>query len=488
CDRDMMNSSLRSAAARGAVWTAVAQIGGQLVMLGVNVVLARLVSPAEFGTASMALVSALVLSAVTQMGLGAAIVQRPKLEARHYDTAIWMSVLTGAGLGVAFCASAVPMANLLKNPALVPVLRLYSALFLLGGMSSVQGALLTREFRFRDLALAGLGARLAGALVSVGLAFLGLGVMAIAWGYVALNTLNAVLTMVLSRQLRRPGGTFSLAALKEMLGFGSGIMGMNLLNQLANGLDVLVVGRVMGASNTGFYSVANQLVTYVPSRLGATLSTVAFPAMARVQEDKPRLARAYLELTGFTALVTLPMLAGTAVLARDLVPLLFSAKWSSAAVLVPALSVYGAVVAFDWVWTQALKALGRSWSIAGIVGLRAVGLVAAVVLGARLGLAGVAWAVAGSGLVYWLAYQLVVGRALGLGLGAYCRVLARPLAGSVLAGLVMAGFRGHLAGAIVAGVVVYCLAALTLNRKVVRRLFGMAKGERQVANSGQPCV
>ncbi len=483
-----MNRPLRTVAARGAIWTAVAQVGGQLLMLGVNVVLARLLTPAEFGTASVALVSALVLSAVTQMGLGAAIIQRAKVEACHYDTALWTSVLAGVGLGMAFCASAVPIAGLLRNPALVPVLRLYSTLFLLGGVSSVQGALLTREFRFRDLALAGLAARLAGAIVSVGLAFWGLGVMAIAWGYVALNGVNAALTMVLSRHLRRPGREVSLAALKEMLGFGSGIMGMNLLNQLANGLDVLVVGRVMGASNTGFYSVANQLVTYVPGRLGATLSTVAFPAMARVQENKARLTRAYLDLTGFTAIVTLPILAGTAVLARDLVPVLFSAKWSGASLLVPVLSVYGAVVAFDWVWTQVLKALGRSWSIAGIVGLRVTGLVGAVVLGARWGLVGVAWAVAGFGLVYWLAYQLVVGRALGLGLAAYCRVLARPLAGSALMALVMAALRANLAGAIVAGVAVYCLAALTLNRKVVRELFEMAKSERQMANGGQACA
>lgn len=469
---------LRVVAARGALWTAAAQVGGQLVMLGVNVILARLLTPAEFGTAGVALVAALILSAVTQMGLGAAVVQRPRLEQRHYDTALWMSVGAGVGLGAAFLASAGPLAALLRNVALVPVLRLYSVFFVLGGLASVQAAMLTREFRFRELALVGLAARLAGAAVSVGLALRGMGVMAIAWGYAALNGVNAALLVFLSGRFARPGRQVSLTALGELFGFGSGIMGMNLLNQLANGLDVLVVGRVMGPSSTGFYSVANQLVTYVPGRLGATLSTVAFPAMARVQEDRTRLGEAYLKLTGFTALVVLPLLAGTAVLARDLVPVLFSTKWNEAAVLVPALSVYGAVVAFDWVWTQTLKALGRSWSIALVVALRVIGLVVAVLVGARWGLGGVAWSVAGFGLVYWFAYQSVVCRALKLGLAGYCRVLVRPLAGSLVMALAMAAARGSLVAATIVGGAVYGLTAALFNRPVLRELVAMWRSMR----------
>jgi PST family polysaccharide transporter len=444
-------------------------------MLGVNVVLARLLSPAEFGTASVALVLALVLTAVTQLGLAASVVQRQRLLPRHYDTALWTSVAAGGLFGAVFLAAAGPLAGLLRNVSLVPVLRLYSAIFLLGGLGSVQAALLTREFRFRELALVGLAARVCGAVASVALALAGQGVMAIGWGYVVLNAVNAALLAPLSRRIRRPGREFSLPALKEMLGFGSGIMGMNLLNQLASGLDVLVVGRVMGPGMTGFYSVANQLVTYVPTKLGATLSTVAFPTMARIQECRSRLKAAYLKLTGATALVVLPFLAGGAVLARGLVPLLFSAKWTSAATLVPALSLYGAVVAFDWVWTQALKAMGRSWSITGVVALRAVGLAGAVVVGSRWGLAGVAWAVAGFGLVYWLAYQLVVNRALAVSFAEYARVLVRPLAGSAIMALTMFALRDRLLPAALLGVAVYCLAAVTLNRAVVAELWGLRR-------------
>ena len=155
----MMNGLSRQAA-RGAAWTATAQLGGQLVLLAANVVLARVLMPADFGTASLALVIAVLITAVNQLGLVAAVIQRREITRNHYVTAFTTSIISSAVFGLALFAGAVPVAHLLRNPGLVPVLRLYSLLLPLGAIAAIQSALLARHLMFRPMAKAALAARL----------------------------------------------------------------------------------------------------------------------------------------------------------------------------------------------------------------------------------------------------------------------------------------------------------------------------------------
>ena len=477
----MMNGLSRQAA-RGAAWTATAQLGGQLVLLAANVVLARVLMPADFGTASLALVIAVLITAVNQLGLVAAVIQRREITRNHYVTAFTTSIISSAVFGLALFAGAVPVAHVLRNPGLVPVLRLYSLLLPLGAIAAIQSALLARHLMFRPMAKAALAARLSGGITSIVLALAGCGVMSIAWGYIVLNAVNAIVLLPVAARVMRPSLGFSWRAFRELFGYGAGIMGMNLLNQLSVNADVVLVGRILGSVSLGFYSVAVQLASYLPTRLSAMLDTVTFPAFARVQDDAQRLRAAYLRLLGYTALVIAPVMVALAVAAPDVVRVVYGNRWSPAIVLLQVLAAYGLVNGLSWPWQLVYKAQGRSGRLLLMTAGQVVALVLAVGLGSRFGVVGVAAALVGFSLVLQLGYQSLVNRSIGLRASYYVKTLAKPLSCAAIAGAAIVGMRALMAGlsplprlllAMPVGILVYAAAAVLLDRVTVAELLSL---------------
>jgi O-antigen/teichoic acid export membrane protein/glycosyltransferase involved in cell wall biosynthesis len=495
-----MIANLKTRAAAGVTWVAMTYAAGLAVQLLAGVVLARLLTPSDFGTAGLALVIAGIISAVNQLGLFASIVQRKELEDRHYDTALLTSFVSGAAFGAVLLAAAPALAAAFRNPGLAPVLRLYSVLLFAGGLSAVQSALLSREFHFRAKSLATLASRVAGAALSVGLAFAGLGVMSVAWGYVVQMVSAVVLLSVPAFRVRRPGLRVSFSAFRDLFRYGFGVMGANLLDQLSGGLDMVLVGRLMGPLSLGYYSLSSQTATYVPRGLGNVLSTVVFSTLARVQDQAVSLRSACLRLSRTCALLAAPLLVGLAVLAPDLVPAVFGPKWIPSIVPLQLLALAGVVMILDWVWAEILKARGRSLQLLTMTAGRILALAATVWAGSRFGLTGVAAALVGFRLIFWLAYQAVVNRSIGLPMTDYARAVAGPLLTAVgvgctalatrlLVGSAMHG--GHwaaLAAGVVAAAVSYPFLALLLARGAVMELLDLAAGLPMVGQFAARCA
>ena len=494
------STSLKTRATAGVTWVATTYAAGLAVQLLAGVVLARLLTPSDFGTAGLALVIAGIIGAVNQLGLFASIVQRKELEDSHYDTALLASFVSGAAFGAVLLVAAPALAVAFRNPGLAPVLRLYSVLLFAGGLSAVQSALLSREFLFRQKSLATLVTRIAGAGLSVGLAFAGFGVMSVAWGYVVQMLLSVVMLSIPAFQVRRPSLRFSLKAFRELFRYGFGVMGANLLDQLSGGLDVVLVGRLMGPLSLGYYSLSSQAATYVPRGLNNVLPTVVFSTLARVQDQIASLRSACLRLTRACALLAAPFLVGLAVLAPDLVPAVFGSKWIPSTVPLQLLALVGVVLVMDWVWVEILKVRGRSLQLLAMTAGRILVLAAAVWVGSHFGLAGVAVALVCFRLTFWLGYQAVVNRSIELSMMGYARAVAGPLLAAVgvgcsalvarlLVGNALHG--GHwitLAAGVVAGAVSYPLLAVLLARGAVLELLDLAAGLPMVGRFAARCA
>ena len=320
--------SLTHRTIRGMAWVAWWSAAIAVMRLGVLVLLTRLLTPADFGVVSAAMVFITFSLNFSQLGMGPALVQRPALQARHITTAFLASTSLGILVGGVVWAAAPLIARFFHMDQLVPVVRALAFVFPIAGLSVVSESLLQRELRFRfvayrDMLAYGLGY----GLVGVVLALLGFGV----WALVAAQLTQGVLrTAILLRGgppllWARPTWTCFLELMEYGIGQSVGRLGVILANQVDN----LVVGRWLGAPALGQYNRAFQLVSVPTALLGDTLDKVLFPTMARVQDDPRRLASAFLQGTALLALLTLPAGVVIAVLAPELVAVAFGSRWEA---------------------------------------------------------------------------------------------------------------------------------------------------------------
>jgi PST family polysaccharide transporter len=380
----------------GMFWTASGKAARAALQLLVLVVLARLITPADFGVVSAALVVIGFSAIFAQLGLGPAIVQRPALEPRHLRSAFAASLYFGLLLGVIIWATAPLVAQFFHMASLEPVLRALAWIFPIRSLGVVSESLLQREMRFdwlasREVASFALGYGLVGWL----LALRGWGV----WALVAANLAQTASNTVLLLIGRRP--PFALwperQAFRELAYFGGGFTAARIANFLAVQGDKLVVGRWLGASALGIYGRAYQLMSVPASGLGDVLDAVLFPAMASVQHNTQQLALVYRRGVSLIALLVLPTSVLLFGLAPELVSVLLGPRWSDVVVPLQILAIgmlfrtsykmsdsiaraTGAV--YRRAWRQGLYAalvmggswVGQHWGIPGV----AVGVLVAV--------------------------------------------------------------------------------------------------------------
>lgn len=321
-------SSLTHRTLDGMLWTGGGKATRALLQILVLAVLSRLVSAVDFGVLSAALVVVGLSQIFSRLGLGPALVQIPELEPRHLKAAFTLSVLTSFAWAGGLWLAAPAIAAFYRIDQVEPVLRALVWMFPLNGIAVVSGSLLQRELKFRWLAQREVASYLVGyGVVGIGLAIAGWGVWALVWGNLAQAGVNTLLLL-----LGRPP-TFSLwpdrRSLGELTYFSGGFTIGRVANYLATQGDNLVTGRWLGAAALGIYGRAYQLMA-VPSMLfGDVLDNVLFPSLARLQEDKARLGKAYIRGISLIALAMLPASVLLVVLAPELIRVVLGPRWDA---------------------------------------------------------------------------------------------------------------------------------------------------------------
>lgn len=333
---------LRGHVARGLTWTVVDTWGRQLLNLLIFILLARLLTPADFGLVALAAVFVAFFQLIVDQGLGDALIQKPNLARSHLDTAFWAALLTGVALTAIGIVLAGPVATLLEEPGLTGILQALSLTFLPAAGSSIQIAILRREFRFRGLAMRAIISTAAGGIAGVGLAFYGAG----AWALVGQQLVTAVVSLLVLWRASpwRPTLEVSWTDFRDLFGFGVKVVGSDVLNFLSRNVDNLLIGVVLGTVPLGFYSVGYRILTVTQNMLVNVARRVAFPAFSRLQSDPPRMGRAYFQVTRVAAAVILPGYTGLALIAPEMTTLIFGHRWEASGPVAAMLFLIGPVL------------------------------------------------------------------------------------------------------------------------------------------------
>ena len=417
----------------GAIWTFLAMATQSVFQIISLVILARLLSPNEFGIFVVSMAVLGFCGIFSQLGVGPAIVQRKVLEERHVRVGFTLSLLLSAIVAVLVWLAAPAFAGLFKMPELVTVLRAGCFVLAFQGTLTVALALAQRDLRFRflsgvDAGAFGVGYVIVGSL----LAWQGFGIWALVGAYLTQHFLR--MTILLANQPHRKMPLFDIATARELLYFGAGFSLARIGNYLASQGDKLVVGRLLGAQALGVYGYAYQLMNATAVLIGKVLDRVLFPTMALVQLEPARLTRAYRNGVAACALIILPASIVLTLMTPEVVMVLLGPAWMGVVepLAILALSMVfrssykisdsvaratGAVYARAWrQWVFAAAIVlgaytGQHWGLAGV----SVGVLSAIALNfflmahLSLKLTSLSWQAFGAAHLPALALAVVIG-------------------------------------------------------------------------------
>lgn len=417
----------------GLAWKTGARVAALVLQLVISVILARLLSPEEFGLIGMIVIFTGFAAVFVDMGFGAALVQKQDAEAVHYDSVFWVNAAMGLLLTALFVVGAPLIGAFYGEPLLLPLTTLLASNFFLGSLGVVQAARLRKALDFRSLAVVDLLALVLSGAVGVSMALMGWGVWSLAVQSVLASALTAGLLWVVSDWA--PRLRLQWDAVRGLLGFSGHLLGFSALNYWFRNADNLLIGRVLGETALGVYAYAYRIMLLPVRNIASTIGSVMFPAFSAIQQDRPRVARLYLRTTRVIALVTFPMMLGLIIVAEPFVLGMLGAEWRAMVPVLQLLCVVGAVQSILTFNGNLYQSQGRTDLQLKVGGTTGVLGVAAIVMGLPYGVVGVALCYAS--YVMLSAYPVLHFPVALVGL--HVRDVARNLAGVAGCTLLMAG-------------------------------------------------
>ena len=467
---------LDSRLARGVAWTVAAKWSVQVLSWGSMLVLARLLSPSDFGLVGMASVYLGLVSMVSEFGLSSAVLNLQTLSQWQIRQLNTFSLLLGVAAFLVSLAASVPLSRFFQTPHLAPVLALMSLSFIFAGLRTVPGGLLQRQMRFKELSLLEAAQALSQVLCSLSLAALGFGYWAIAVGNVVSSAVWAALTMLLAPQsFSKP----DYASTRPALVFGSHMLVSRIAWYLHSNADFVIAGRLFGQGPLGAYTVAWNLASMPVEKITNIVTRVTPSAFAAVQKENAQLQRYFLGISEVLAFVTFPASFGLALVAPDLVPLALGPQWGAAVLPLQLLACAASIRSISTLYAQVLAAVGATRFVMTNSLFALIVMPSAFWIGSRWGLPGIACAWIIGHPISTTPILLYTLRRIHLPLRQYAAAIAPPFLGSVAmaAAVILLHEAGssslpaavRLALDVAAGSAVYFLFFLLLFRDRARR-------------------
>lgn len=423
-----LDQNLKRRAAQSGAVTILTQTIRFIIQLGAQVLLARMLLPADFGLIAMIMVVTNFAVMFQSLGLSEATVQRATITQTQIDTMFWVNAIFG-GLVSLLILGLAPLVGLFySEPRLVSVTMVLASMFVIRGVSVQHNAMLRRHMRFGAIGIVQVTATTIGVTAGILAADFGLGYWSLAIMHLTISLSSTVGYWISFPWL--PGPPRKRSDLQEFLGFGSNITGFNIVNYFSRNADNLIIGRLFGAEPLGFYSKAYSLLMLPIRQLRVPLEHVGLPVLSRLHDQPERYRKYYLRLLLILAFISVPLSSFMGAHARVVIPLILGPQWTKA---VPIFSVL-ALVALRQPLTSTTGMVLVSWGNArkyfrvGVI--TATTSVASFVIGIPWGTIGVAWSYTIIGYIVslpLLAYQF---RGTPVSIADFLGVVYRPVLAS----------------------------------------------------------
>ncbi|MBW3141625.1 MOP flippase family protein [Ferrimonas balearica] len=338
-------------------WTLGGRQLQQLATLFITAVLAKLLTPEDFGLMGMVTVLSGMAMILSDTGFSAAVIQRNNLTQVHYSTLFWVNLGIGLTVSCLFFFAAPLIAAFYQRPELTLISQILSVSFTLSALSTIPQALMRRAMRFKRLTIIDTVVHLSTGTAVVVMALNGYGIWALVAQPLIQQTFKAV--MMWWHCPWRPSLVLSVPALKDVFNFSANILGLHYLQYFMNNLDYLLVGRFLGAEALGYYTLAYKLM-FVPIRnICQEIVKVLFPALSRLQDDPKALLDGIGKALRSTCYIVFPMLMGMFMVADIFIETIFGEQWAPTIEVLQVLCLVGLVQAVITVLSVVFRATGQ---------------------------------------------------------------------------------------------------------------------------------
>lgn len=471
---------LRSRVLSAFGWAAVGRLAGQTVTWAITLVVIRILTPADYGLMAMGMILVSALAFLAE-GMASGVIQADEIDERTLRKTHGL-LLCVSFVGACLLALAAPLvAHGFAEPQLEPLVRLLAGQFFIYSLASVPDALLVRRLDFKRRSAVEVVSLIAGGLLGLALALSGFGVWSLAWGQVLSAMIRAV-GMNAAAGFRAP--SFDFSGMLSIGSFSSLVTAGRMLWFASDKVDVLIIGRLLGAHMLGYYVLALHFAALPQNKIQGILNAVAFSAFSSIKQER-EVSAAYLSrAVGLIAVAAVPVFFGLSAVAPELVAILMGEQWSASVIPLSILSLALPLRMVEHVIDIFLQASGRADTHLGNMLFALCAIAASVAAGAAWGLVGACSAWAGAIAVLFMFVLFRAARVTEISIGG----ILWPLGRSLLAGAVMyaavvvvrrllpdgLGPLGQGAALVAAGVAAYVPAIWLLARRDSRELLSLA--------------
>lgn len=461
-------------AARAGLWSTLDLVIRQGFQFVVSVILARLLTPSDFGLIALLTFFTSLSIVFVQGGLATALIQSGASTHREESAVFWFNVTASVVFALVLVALRDRLARFYDQPLLSPLMIAAGAQIVLSSLGAVHGALLTRELRFRTLTQVGALSSLVSGVVGIAAAFGGWGVWALALQMVAAAGLASAGLWLFSTW--RPRAEFSFASLRKLLAFGSWLSLSSTLEVIYTQGFALLLGKLYGTRQLGLYNRAVSTQLLPSNVISMVIARIALPLFTARIGEPDAVRRGVRQANGAMMLLNAPAMIGLSLLARPTIAVLYGDQWLPSAGILSILALSGLLLPLHFINLQVLLASGGSARFFRIEVFKKLVGISCLLVGSLFGIKGLAWSqLVASGVALWL-NAAPTGRMLGYGPVRQLRDLAGllpPLAAMTVAVLLV----GQVAGAspfwtlvlgTVAGGISYVTTGLILNIGIFR--------------------
>jgi len=404
---------LKQKAKAAVLWSGADIFLRQGLQFGISIILARLLSPEEFGTIALLYLFTGLASVFVDGGFSTALIQRQDINQTDESTVFWFNLSVGFIVALGMWAIAPAIAKFFKQPVLAPLAGLMAINVILSAFGSIHGTLLTKKLDFRtQMKAGGIATAISGGAAIV-MAWHGLGVWALAVQTVVATLFTTVLLWKLNSW--RPDYEFSMTSVRKLFGFGGYILASGLLDITYNRLYTLLIGKLYGVQELGFYSRAEGTKQLPVGVLTAVLSRVAFPVFSAAISDIDQLRRGVQLSVRVMMLVNVPMMLVLMAIAEPLIQILFGDQWLPAVPILQILCFAGVFWPLHVINLNVLMAQGHSSLFFRLEVLKKILGIGALAVGAFYGVMGIAWSQVVFGVFAFFINAFYTGRHIGYG-------------------------------------------------------------------------